>query len=143
VERTFHVLVVEDNAGDATLIAKALEKSPRRLQLSVVTDGAAALDFLHQRGPHADAVRPDLVLLDLNLPRRDGREVLADVKSHEGLRRIPVAVLTTSDAEDDLRRTYDLHANCFITKPLELDEFLERVQAIESFWLGVAKLPAS
>lgn len=134
--------MVEDNAGDATLIAKALEHSPRQLRLNVVTDGAAALDYLHRRGEHSEAVRPDLVLLDLNLPRRDGREVLADVKSDAELRRIPVAVLTTSDADDDVTRTYDLHANCFVTKPLELDDFLTRVQAIESFWLGITRLPA-
>jgi CheY-like chemotaxis protein len=111
-------------------------------RIHTVEDGVEALDFLHRRPPYADAPRPDLILLDLNLPRKDGREVLAEIKADPALRTIPVVVLTTSRARDDVLRSYDLHANCFISKPMDLNEFNAVVKSIEDFWLTVARLPS-
>ncbi|MEI6279554.1 MAG: response regulator [Verrucomicrobiae bacterium] len=135
------ILLVEDNPGDADLAREALENGKVRNALHVVGDGEAAMDFLRRQGKYTAAPRPDLVLLDLNLPKKDGREVLAEIKSDENLKRIPVVILTTSKAEEDILKTYSLHANCFITKPIDLSQFIKVVQAIEEFWFTIVKLP--
>ncbi len=139
--KTIDILLVEDNPGDADLAREALETSKVRNSLHVVGDGEAAMAFLRQQGNYATAPRPDLVLLDLNLPKKDGREVLAEIKSDENLRCIPVVVLTTSKAEEDILKTYNLHANCYISKPIDLNQFIKVVQAIEEFWFTIVKLP--
>lgn len=139
--RTRHLLVVEDDPGDVLLTREALAGSTTPLDVHVVDDGEAAVDFLRREGGHRDAPRPDLVLLDLNLPRLDGREVLARIKSDPGLRSIPVVVLTTSKAAEDVRRSYELHANAFVTKPAELDRFLSVVRQVGEFFLTVVRLP--
>jgi two-component system response regulator len=136
------VLLVEDNPGDAELAKEALESGKVLVALNVVCDGVDAMDFLERRGAFADAPRPDLILLDLNLPRKDGREVLAEIKSNDNLKRIPVVVLTTSRAEEDILKTYNLHANCYIIKPIDLAQFMKVVKSIEEFWLTVVKLPS-
>lgn len=141
VEKSVNILLVEDNPGDARLAQEALKENKVANTLHWVDDGVKALQFLHQEGPYADAPRPDVILLDLNLPRKDGREVLAEIKDDPELKRIPVVVLTVSQAEEDILRTYNLHANCYITKPLDLDRFLEVVQQVENFWLTIVKLP--
>lgn len=141
IEKQINILLVEDNPGDARLAQEALKENKVANTLHWVDDGVKALEFLHRRGPYADAPRPDVILLDLNLPRKDGREVLAEIKEDPDLKRIPVVVLTVSQAEEDILRTYNLHANCYINKPLDLDRFLEVVQQIESFWLTIVKLP--
>lgn len=135
------ILLVEDNAADIRLTQEALRDAKVLNDLHVVRDGVEALDFLHARGAHEGAVRPDLVILDLNLPRMDGKEVLAALKSDPDLRSIPVAVLTTSAQEEDILQSYDLGANCYLTKPVDLDQFLRLVQSIENFWLGMVRLP--
>ena len=135
------ILLVEDNAGDARLAIEALKESKMRNNLHHVKDGVEAMTFLRQQSEYAGAPPPDLILLDLNLPRKDGREVLAEVKEDPELRMIPVVVLTTSQAEQDLAETYGLHANAFITKPLDLEQFINVVQAIEEFWFTVVELP--
>ena len=135
------ILLVEDNPGDARLAVEALKESKVNNSIHHVEDGVEAMRFLHREDQYAYAPRPDLILLDLNLPRKDGREVLADIKADPALKLIPVVVLTTSAAERDLVRTYDLNANAYIVKPLDLDQFIEVVQAIESFWFTVVKLP--
>ncbi len=135
------ILLVEDSPGDVRLTIEALKEAKIRNVLNVARDGVEALDFLNRRGAFADAPRPDLILLDLNLPRKDGREVLAEIKDHPGLKRIPVVVLTTSRAEEDVLKAYDLHANCYITKPVDFRQFMEIVKSIEDFWLTVVKLP--
>jgi CheY-like chemotaxis protein len=135
------ILLVEDNSGDARLAQEALKDSKVRNKLHIVPDGMAATDFLFNRGDYKDAPKPDLIILDLNLPKKDGREVLAEIKGDENLKRIPVVILTISRAEEDILKTYNLHANCFITKPLNLDKFLEVVKSIEDFWLTIVKLP--
>jgi len=135
------ILLVEDNEGDARLAIEALKDGKVRNRVSWVKDGVEALQFLCREGVYAAAPRPDVILLDLNLPRKDGREVLAEIKSSSRLRRIPVVILTVSQAEEDILRSYNLHANCYITKPLDLDQFLRVVQAIEDFWLTIVKLP--
>jgi len=135
------ILLVEDNPGDADLARDALEHSKVRNDVHVVQDGVAAMDFLRRTGKYADAVRPDLILLDLNLPKKDGREVLAEIKADEELKRIPVVILTTSRAEKDVLKTYNLHANCYITKPFELTQFVNVVKSIEDFWFTIVKLP--
>jgi chemotaxis family two-component system response regulator Rcp1 len=137
------ILLVEDNPADARLTREVFEGGRLTTHLNVVADGEEALAFLRREGAYADSPRPKLVLLDLNLPRKDGREVLQELKSDPMLSRIPVIVLTTSAAEADILHSYDLQANCFITKPLDLDEFFEVVRAIEDFWLTTARLPAS
>ena len=139
--RPADILLVEDNAGDVLLTTECLQRTGMPTRLHVVRDGVEALKFLRRLEPFTDAPRPALVLLDLNLPKRDGREVLADVKTDENLRQIPVIVLTTSTHEQDVTSAYDLHANCYITKPLDLDKFVHVMQSIESFWLSVAELP--
>lgn len=135
------ILLVEDNEGDARLAIEALKEGKVCNNLYHVKDGVEALAFLNQQEEYADMPPPDLILLDLNLPRKDGREVLAEIKEDPNLRHIPVVVLTTSQAEQDLVETYDLHANAFVTKPLDLERFIEVVQAIEEFWFTIVKLP--
>ena len=120
---------------------EALRDAKVRNRLWAVEDGVEALDFLHRRGEHADAPRPDLILLDLNLPRKDGREVLREIKEEDALKRIPVVILTTSRSEEDVLRTYNLHANCYISKPVDFNRFMEVVKSIEEFWLTVVTLP--
>lgn len=136
------ILLVEDNPGDVELARVALDESKLRNNLYVAKDGIEATDFLFKKGKFKDAVRPDLILLDLNLPNKDGREVLKEIKEDNSLKRIPVVILTTSSAEQDVLKTYDLHANCYITKPLDLDRFVEVVQRIEDFWLSIVVLPS-
>jgi CheY-like chemotaxis protein len=133
--------LVEDNPGDVRLIQEALKEGKVWNNPHVVPDGEAALDFVYRRGRFADAPRPDLVLLDLNLPRKDGREVLAIVKTDPDLRRIPVVVLTTSKEEEDVLRAYNLAANCYVTKPVELESFMRVIRMIEEFWLTIVALP--
>ncbi|MFD7657650.1 response regulator [Actinosynnema sp. NPDC059797] len=135
------VLLVEDDPGDALMTQEAFEHHKIRNQLHVVRDGIEALEFLRREGPYADAPRPGLILLDLNLPKRDGREVLADIKADESLRTIPVVVLTTSEAEEDILRSYNLHANAYVTKPVDFDRFIEVVRQIDDFFVTVVKLP--
>lgn len=136
------ILLVEDNPGDVRLTEEALREAKMRNNLHVVGDGEAALRFLHREGEFGDAPRPDLVLLDLNLPKKGGQEVLSEIKADPGLRRIPVVILTTSKAEEDILKSYDLHANCYITKPVDFEQFIRVVRSIEEFWLTVVKLPA-
>ena len=135
------VLLVEDDPGDVVLIREAFEHNKVHNALNVVSDGVDALAFLRNEGEHADAPRPDLILLDLNLPRMDGREVLAEIKGDARLRTIPVVVLTTSAAEEDIVRSYDLHANAYVTKPVDFERFIEVVRQIDDFFVSVVKLP--
>ncbi len=135
------VLLVEDNPGDVRLTREALKEGKVRNNLSVAPDGVEALAFLRRQGRYAGAPRPDLILLDLNLPKKDGREVLEEIKADPALRTIPVVILTTSEAERDIARAYDLHANCYITKPVDLDQFITVVKSIEDFWFTIVKLP--
>lgn len=135
------ILLVDDNPGDVRLTREALRENKVSNNLHVATDGAEALAFLNREGQYADAPRPDLILLDLNLPKKNGREVLAEVKNHPNLRRIPVVILTTSSEEKDILATYNLHANCYITKPVDLNCFMEVIRSIEGFWLSIVKLP--
>ena len=135
------ILLVEDNPGDADLAREALEDTKLHNRLHVVDDGEKALAFLRRQGAYAGAPRPDLILLDLNLPRKDGREVLAEIKSDDHLKRIPVVILTTSRAEEDVLKTYNLHANCYISKPIDLNQFMRVVKSIEDFWLSIVVLP--
>ena len=139
--RTVEILLVEDNPGDVGLTRETLSDSKLINHMSVAENGVEAMAFLRREGKYAGATRPDLILLDLNLPKKDGREVLAEIKADEQLRRIPVLVLTTSSAEQDILRTYDLHANCYITKPVNLDQFVAVVKAIEEFWFSIVMLP--
>ncbi len=141
--RAIEILMVEDNPGDVRLTREALKGGKVLNQLHVVEDGVAALDFLYRRPPHQNAPRPDLILLDLNLPKMDGREVLARIKSDDSLKIIPVVVLTTSQAEEDVLRAYRLSANCYVTKPVDLHQFNRIVQAVEEFWLTIVRLPPS
>jgi CheY-like chemotaxis protein len=136
------VLLVEDDPGDVLLIREAFADNKVRNRLHVVSDGVEAIDFLRRQGPHADAPTPDLVLLDLNLPRKDGREVLAEIKTDDELQQIPVVVLTTSKAEEDVLRSYKLHANAYVTKPVDFDRFIEVVRQIDEFFVTVVKLPS-
>ncbi|HYC36706.1 MAG TPA: response regulator [Usitatibacter sp.] len=135
------ILLVEDNPGDYRLTKEALKEGKVYNNLYWVKDGVEALDFLKRRGAHAQAPRPDIILLDLNLPKKDGREVLSEIKRDGDLRAIPVVILTTSKAEEDVLRSYDLHANCYVTKPVDLDKFIVVVQSIDRFWLTVVTLP--
>jgi len=139
--RRWHILVVDDSPGDVRLMREALQEDRICTQLSEVRDGVEALAFLRQKGTYVTAPRPDLILLDLNLPRMDGCELLQEIKSDVHLRRIPVVVLTISQSPEDVRRVYDLHANCYIAKPLDLDHFAQVVQSVESFWFSTATLP--
>ncbi len=139
--KPIEILLVEDNPGDVRLTQEAFLESRLGNRLQVVGDGVEALEFLRKEGKYANALEPDLVLLDLNLPRKDGRETLLEIKSDPKLRRIPVIILTTSKAEEDIVKTYDAHANCFISKPVDFGEFLKVVQQIEEFWFAIVKLP--
>ena len=140
--KPIEILLVEDNPGDVELAREALQTGKVNNSLQVVGDGVFAMEFLRRQGKYAGAPRPDLILLDLNMPRKDGREVLAEIKADPDLKRIPVVILTTSQAEEDILKTYNLHANCFITKPIDLHQFIKVVQAIEEFWFTIVKLPA-
>jgi CheY-like chemotaxis protein len=135
------ILLVEDNPADVRLTQEALKEEKLHINLNVVYDGVEALSFLHREGSHAKAVRPDLILLDLNLPRKDGREVLEEIKNDPLLEAIPVVVLTVSEAEKDILESYHLHANCYIVKPLDLHQFSKVVKSIQDFWLTIVKLP--
>ena len=136
------ILLVEDNAGDARLAQEALRDAKVRNNLSWVPDGVEALAYLRREGRYDKAARPDLILLDLNLPRKDGREVLSEIKAEDRLKRIPVVILTTSQSEDDIHKAYHLNANCYISKPVDLDQFMKVVKTIEDFWLTIVKLPS-
>jgi CheY-like chemotaxis protein len=138
---SIELLLVEDDPGDAMMTREALNQAKVVHQLHVVDNGEAAIAFLRQEGEYADVPRPDLIFLDLNLPRVDGREVLAFVKGDDSLRRIPLVILTTSDSEDDIARSYDLHANAYVTKPVDFESFLNAVRQVDDFFLTVAKLP--
>jgi two-component system, chemotaxis family, response regulator Rcp1 len=138
---TLNVLLIDDNPGDVRLTQEVFKDSKISNNLSVVMDGMDVMEYLRREGRFAQAVRPDLILLDLNLPRKNGREVLAEIKADANLRRIPVLVLTVSQAEEDVIKAYDLHANCYVTKPLNLDQFMTVVRSIEDFWFTIVKLP--
>lgn len=135
------ILMVEDNPGDVRLTREALKEYKIRNQLHVVEDGVEALHFLRKEGEYQDAPTPDLIFLDLNLPKKDGRQVLEEIKADPNLKRLPVIVLTSSSAEEDILRSYDLHANAYVTKPVRLQEFISAVKAIEDFWLSVVRFP--
>jgi chemotaxis family two-component system response regulator Rcp1 len=144
MERTappVEILLVEDNLGDARLTREALKEGKVYNSLHWVKDGVEALEFLHKTGRHQGAPRPDIILLDLNLPKKDGREVLQEIKADSDLQRIPVVILTTSKAEEDVLKTYALHANCYVTKPVDLEQFIRVVRSIDNFWLTVVTLP--
>ncbi len=141
VARPVDILLVEDNPADVRLTREALKEGKVHNNLHVVQDGQEALDFLFHRGRYAQTPRPDIILLDLNLPKKDGREVLAEIKSSPQLRAIPVTILTISKAEEDILRTYDHHANCYIIKPIDMDQFLRVMRSVEDFWLQIVKLP--
>jgi len=139
--RPIEILLVEDNPGDADLARAGLEDGKIRNNLHVVEDGEEAMAFLRREGAYADMPLPDLILLDLNLPRKDGREVLAEIKIDEDLKHIPVVILTSSKTEEDIMKSYQLHANCYITKPISFNEFVKVVKAIEDFWFTIVRLP--
>jgi two-component system, chemotaxis family, response regulator Rcp1 len=139
--RPVEILLVEDNPGDERLTREALKEGKVYSNLHWVKDGVEAIEFLRRAGRYTDAPRPDIILLDLNLPKKDGREVLQDIKNDPDLKRIPVVVLTTSKAEEDVLRTYNLHANCYVTKPVDLEKFIVVVKSIDVFWLTVVTLP--
>ena len=139
--KAIEILLIEDNAGDARLAMEALREAKVHNNLTWLADGSEALAFLRREGKHSGAPRPDLILLDLNLPRMDGRQVLAEIKADPALKRIPVVILTTSQAEEDILRAYNLNANCYISKPVDLDQFIKVVRSIEDFWLTIVKLP--
>jgi chemotaxis family two-component system response regulator Rcp1 len=139
--KPIEILMAEDNPGDVRLTMEALHDAKVLNRMNVAVDGVEAMAFLRREGKYAHAPRPDLILLDLNMPRKDGREVLAEIKEDLDLRRIPVVVLTTSTAEKDIMESYDLHANCYIAKPVDLDQFLDVVKSIEDFWLTIVRLP--
>ena len=140
--RPVNVLLVEDNPGDVRLTQEAFKEAKMSIKLDVTMDGAEAIKFLFREGKYKDAQRPDIILLDLNLPKKDGKEVLAKIKADEELKSIPVVVLTTSTSEADIHKAYDLHANCYITKPVDFNKFIEVVKSIEEFWLNLVKLPS-
>lgn len=135
------ILVVEDNAGDARLITEVLNDSKMFNSLFVAKDGVEAMEFLRNKGKYKDMPKPDLIILDLNLPRKDGREVLSEIKSDEVLKHIPIVIMTISQAEEDILKSYNLHANCYITKPIDLLQFIKVVKSIEDFWFSIVKLP--
>jgi len=140
-DKNVHILLVEDNPADARLLMEAMKEYEVKVDLSVVTNGEEAMSFLYKKVPYENVSRPDLIILDLNLPRKDGREVLADVKSDEDLLSIPIIILTTSTAEKDIITTYKLHANCYIKKPVDLDEFYNVVEKLSYFWISIVRLP--
>ena len=139
--KSIDILVVEDNAGDARLIKEVLNDNKIYSSLNIVRDGVEAMDYLNGRGKYKSAVKPDLIILDLNLPRKDGREVLAEIKSDDELKHIPVVIMSISQSEEDILKSYNLHANCFVTKPIDLNQFIRVVKAIQDFWFSVVKLP--
>ncbi len=139
--KSIDILIVEDNAGDARLIKEVLNDNKLYSSLYIVNNGVEAMDFLHAKGKYKTTPKPDLIILDLNLPKKDGREVLADIKCDEELKHIPVVIMTISQAEEDILRSYNLHANCYITKPLDLNQFIKVVKSIENFWFSIVKLP--
>ncbi|MBM3889268.1 MAG: response regulator [Verrucomicrobia bacterium] len=139
--RPVEILLAEDNPADVRLTREALRDAKVHNNLSVVTDGVEAMAFLRRQGVYADAPRPDVILLDLNMPRKDGRQVLAEIKADEQLKCIPIVILTSSQAEEDILRAYNLSVNCYVTKPVELDQFLKVVRSIENFWLEIVALP--
>ena len=139
--RSIEILLVEDNPGDVRLTIEAMREAKLSNRLHIAEDGVEAMQFLRREGRFGDAPRPDLILLDLNLPKKDGREVLAEIKSEPSLKRIPVVVLTTSRAEEDVLRTYDLHANCYVTKPVDIEQFTKIVKQIDEFWFKLVTLP--
>ena len=141
VGRPVEFLLVEDNPGDVRLTQEALKDTKVRNNLNILGDGVSALAFLRRESPYVNAPRPDIILLDLNLPKMDGRELLSHIKADPKLKRIPVVVITSSEAEQDILRTYDLHVNCYVTKPVDLDQFIKVVQSIETFWLTIVQLP--
>ncbi|CAN5834996.1 response regulator [soil metagenome] len=141
LSRPVEILLVEDNPGDVRLTREALREGKVRNNLNVASDGVEALAYLRREGQYAGATRPDLILLDLNLPKKDGREVLAEIKQDPSLRHIPVVILSSSPAEQDIIRAYDLHANCYVTKPVDLDQFITVVKSIEDFWFTIVRLP--
>ena len=141
IGKPIEILLVEDNPGDVRLTKEALNEGKVLNKLHVVEDGVEALAFLNREGRYADVSRPELILLDLNLPKKDGRDVLAEIKANGDLTRIPVVVLTTSDSEEDILKSYDLNANCYITKPVDLDQFISVVKSINEFWLSIVKQP--
>jgi two-component system, chemotaxis family, response regulator Rcp1 len=141
--KLIEILLVEDNPGDVRLTREAMRDGRVLNRMSVVADGIEAMDFLHRRGQYVDAPRPDLILLDLNLPRKDGREVLSEIKRDPELKCIPVVILTTSEAEQDILKTYELHANCYITKPVDLEQFLRVARVVEDFWFTTVTLPGN
>jgi len=142
VGRPAEFLLVEDNPGDVRLTCEALTESKVKNNLSVVSDGLEALAFLRREEKYANAPRPDVILLDLNLPKKNGLEVLEEIKADPSLKRIPVVIITSSEAEQDILKTYDLHVNCYVNKPVDLEQFIKVVQSIESFWLTIVKLPS-
>jgi two-component system response regulator len=141
IVKTIKILLVEDNPDDVDLTREALKDAKVHCDLQVIADGVEAMAYLRQEGKYRQASRPDIILLDLNLPRKDGREVLAEIKADENLRRIPVVVLTTSSAEEDILRAYNDYVNCYITKPVDFEQFIKVVKSIEDFWFTVVKLP--
>ena len=141
-DRPFEILLIEDNSGDVLLTKEAFEEIDYKDHINVARDGEDALDYLYKRGPYERAKRPDLILLDLNLPRKDGREVLQVIKQDDSLKSIPVVVLTTSKSDRDIKICYDLHANCYITKPVDFEEFLSIMKQVVDYWLKLVRLPA-
>jgi CheY-like chemotaxis protein len=141
MSRPIEILIVEDNPGDVRLTRESLKEGKISNRMHVVKDGVEAMAFLRRQGAHQTATRPDIILLDLNLPRMHGREVLKEIKEDPNLRRIPVVILSGSEAEEDIAKSYDLHANCYVTKPVVLEKFISVIKAIEDFWLTVVKLP--
>jgi len=142
VERPVEILLVEDNEADIRLTRESIKEAKIRNILHVARDGEEAINYLYKKEDYKDAVTPDLILLDLNLPKKDGREVLEEIKSDEALSHIPVVILTTSEAEKDIVKSYKLHANCYVTKPMGIDQFVEVIKAIEDFWFTIVKLPS-
>ena len=143
ISNSINILLVEDNPADARLIKEVFKDTKIKNNLYVVKDGVDAMAFLNQEDQYADIPRPDVILLDLNLPRKDGREVLKELKEDNALKRVPIVILTTSNAKEDIIRTYNNHANCYITKPVDFDKFLKVINSIEDFWLTVVKLPSN
>ena len=142
IAKSIEILLVEDNSGDVRLTQEVLKDNKLRNNMYVAGDGVEAMMFLHREDKYADAPRPDVILLDLNLPKKDGREVLAEIKRDPNLKSIPVVILTTSNADEDIIKSYNLHANCYVTKPIDLNQFIKVVKSIKEFWLTVVKLPA-
>ena len=140
--RPFEILLVEDSPDDAELTSEALKEGRIFHNLHVVSDGIQALDFVHQRGEYASSPQPDIILLDLDLPRMDGRAVLSEIKAEESLKHIPVVVLTASKVEEDILKSYRLHANCYVTKPIDMNQFIDIIRSLENFWLTVVRLPS-